>query len=87
MTTALELFKLDLGIQHSKRDIYFLRLLKSAESELKRRGIPINLEENEDLLLVVDFALWRYRNRTTDVPLAKNIQKRIRDRIIKERAK
>ena len=87
MTTALELFKLDLGIQHSKRDVYFLRLLKSAESEIKRRGIPIDLEVNEDLLLVVDFALWRYRNRTSDVPLAKNIKMRIRDRIVKERAK
>lgn len=87
MTTALELFKLDLGIQHSKRDVYFLRILKSAQSEIEGRGISINIEDNEDLLLVVDFALWRYRNRTADVPLAKNIQKRIRDRIVKERAK
>ncbi len=87
MTTALELFKLDLGISHSKRDRYFLQLLKSAENEIKGKGISINLEKSDDLLLVVDFALWRYRKRTEDVPLSKNIQQRIRDRIVKERAK
>ena len=87
MTMALELFKLDLGISHSKRDRYFLQLLKSAENEIKGKGISINLEKSDDLLLVVDFALWRYRKRTEDVPLSKNIRQRIRDRIVKERAK
>lgn len=87
MTTALELFKLDLGIQHSKRDIYFLRILKAAETEIRGKGISIDLENNEDLLLVVDLALWKYRKRTEDVPLSKNIRQRIRDRIVKERAR
>lgn len=87
MTTALELFKLDLGIQHSKRDKYFLVILRSAEKELKGKGISIDRDENEDLLLIVDLALWRYRKRTEDIPLAKNIKQRIRDRIVKERAK
>ena len=87
MTTALELFKLDLGIQHSKRDIYFLRILKAAENELKGKGIKIDIEKNEDVLLVVDLALWKYRKRTEDAPLSQNIRQRIRDRIVKERAK
>ena len=87
MTTALELFKLDLGISHSKRDRYFLQLLKSAESEIRGKGILIDFAKSEDLLLVVDLALWKYRKRTEDVPLSQNIRQRIRDRIVKERAK
>lgn len=87
MTTALELFKLDLGVQHSKRDKYFLSILKAAESEIKGKGISLDLEKSEDLLLLVDFALWRYRKRTEDVPLSQSIRHRIRDRIVKERAK
>lgn len=87
MTTALELFKLDLGVSHSKRDRYFLQLLKSAENEINSKGISIDLEKSDDLLLVVDLALWKYRKRTEDVPLSKNIRQRIRDRIVKERAK
>jgi hypothetical protein len=38
-------------------------------------------------MLIVDYAAWAYRKRQEDVPLAMNIQHRIRNRIIQERVK
>lgn len=85
MTTLLNLLKLDLGITHNLRDAFFMKLLDGTMQEIKRRGITLDLNSADDQMLVVDYACWMYRNRQLDVPLANNIQHRIRNRIIKER--
>ncbi len=87
MNTIIELIKLDLGISHNKRDGYFAALVSGAVRELSAMGIHIDTEncEQDDIMLVVDFSLWRYRKRTDDVPLAENIRRRIRDRKIRGR--
>ena len=36
-------------------------------------------------MLVVDYSAWIYRKRQEDMPLANNIQHRLRNRIIEER--
>jgi hypothetical protein len=81
----LSLLKMDLGISHSHRDEYFISLLDSAAAEIMRRGITLTTSI-EDELLIVDYASWSYRKRQEDIPLSKNIQLRIRNRIIQERA-
>ena len=85
MDTLLTLLKLDLGITHNLRDAFFIKLLEGTIKELERRGITIDKNSSDDQMLVVDYACWVYRNRQQDVPLATNIQHRIRNRIIKER--
>lgn len=85
METILELIKLDLGISHNKRDIYFVSLITAAIKELGYKGINIDTGKQDDIMLVVDYCLWRYRKRTEDVPLAENIQRRIREKKIRGR--
>ena len=85
MQTLLNLLKLDLGITHNLRDAFFLQLLDGTIKEIERRGITIDKSSADDQMLVVDYSCWVYRKRQEDVPLANNIQHRIRNRIIKER--
>lgn len=85
METVLNLLKLDLGITHSLRDAYFIKLIQGTMKEVERRGIKIDLKDVSDQVLISDYAAWVYRNRSNDVPLANNIQHRLRNRIIEER--
>lgn len=86
METVLKLFKLDLGISHDLRDALFLPLLKACESELRRRGVELDLKNPEDQILLSDYAIWSYRHRTENVSLAQNLSWRIRNRIVQGRA-
>lgn len=84
--TVLKLLKMDLGITHSARDEYFLSFLNGCKSEIERKGITLDLNNLDDQILLSDYAAWMYRKRQEDVPLANNIQLRIRNRIVKERS-
>lgn len=86
METILELLKIDLGITHNERDTYFNALIYATVKELKARGVDIDVNVIEDQILVSDYSAWTYRKRQEDVPLAKNLEWRIRNRIIKKRA-
>jgi hypothetical protein len=85
METVLNLLKIDLGITHNLRDAYFIKLIEGTLKEIQRRGITPDLNSSDDQMLISDYAAWVYRNRSEDIPLANNIQHRIRNRIIKER--
>ena len=91
MTKAevLDLLKADLGITITKRDAYFASLLDAAAGELKRKGIVINYAESgvDDIFLLVDYTAWTYRKRNEGTPLPENLKLRIRNRILKNRAK
>jgi hypothetical protein len=87
MDTVLNLLKIDLGILHNKRDAYLIELVKATIKEIERRGITLDLKSADDAILVADYAAWTYRKRQEDIPLANNIQHRLRNRIIKERSK
>ena len=86
METALQMFKIDLGISHTLRDTYFNNFLLAQQKELESKGFTIDLALIDDIMLLSDYSAWNYRNRNEDVELAKNLQLRIRNRIIKERA-
>jgi uncharacterized membrane protein YgaE (UPF0421/DUF939 family) len=83
-TTCLELLKLDLGITHNLRDAYFNKLLNSTQKEIERTGIIFNFLNDDDMLLVVDYAAWSYRKRQENIPLSRNLQLRINNRVIKK---
>lgn len=85
MNTLLNLFKIDMGITHNLRDAFFIQLLQGSIKEIERRGITLDQSKADDQMLIVDYAAWTYRKRLEDMPLASNIQHRIRNRIIKER--
>lgn len=80
----LELLKLDLGFKHTARDTYLNKLLPSAEKELIRKGLVLDMSQDDDQMLVVDYAAWLYRNRQKYQPLPRNIQIRIHNRAIQK---
>lgn len=85
ISIVLELLKIDLGITHSKRDKYFRSLIGGCIEELKERGIMLDENEQEDVMLLSDYSAWRYRMRDKDVvALSKNLEMRIKNRIVKE---
>lgn len=45
-------------------DDYFMARITAAAQELENTGIHLT-DSTEDLLLVVDYAVWKYRNRDT----------------------
>ena len=85
METILNLLKIDLGITHTLRDAFFIQLLQGSIQEIERRGITLDKNKADDQMLIVDYAAWVYRKRQEDLPLANNIQHRLRNRIIEER--
>jgi len=85
MDTILSLFKIDLGITHNLRDSFFIELINSSLFEIERKGISLDLSRSDDAMLLCDYALWTYRKRQEDVGLSRNIQHRLRNRIIEER--
>lgn len=80
----LILLKLDLGISHNLRDAYFNNLLESSKKEIERTGIVVDFEEADDQMLVVDYTVWSYRKRQENIPLSRNLQLRINNRLIKK---
>lgn len=84
--TLLRLFKADLGISSEVKDEYFSRRLEAAKRELEEKGIALNEEETDDLLLISDYAAWLYRKRQENIPMARNLVRRIRNKIVKARA-
>lgn len=86
MGTALDMFKIDLGITHNLRDTYFTNLLAAYSGEMSRKGINLDLTNTEDIMLLVDFAVYSYKHRNEDVELSKNLRNRILNRQVKGRA-
>lgn len=85
--TVLEMLKIDLGISHKARDVYLNNVIQGCAEELKDKGIILDLNNADDVMLLSDYSAWRYRKRTEDVPLAKNLDLRINNARTKERAK
>ena len=86
MNTALDMFKIDLGITHNLRDTYFTNLLTAYNDELSRKGINLDLTNTEDIMLLVDFSVYNYKHRNEAVELSKNLRNRILNRQVKGRA-
>ena len=85
METVLKLFKIALGITHNARDDYFIPMLEARQADLSEKGIQLDLTKVEDQLLLCDYAEWMYKKRMDDIPMAQNLQWRIRNRIVKGR--
>lgn len=83
---VLKLLKYDLGVSGNQRDEYLLQCLSAANSELARKGVVLDLTAADDVMLLSDYTAYKYRHRTDDAPLPKNIQLRIRNRDTKSRS-
>lgn len=63
-------------------DGYLRARIRAAAGELKENGITLT-ESDADLLLLVDFAVWRYENRDTAGGMPEWLRLRRRERWLK----
>ena len=85
----LSYMKVDLGILTcaDQQDLYMRGLLTTADSFLRRRGITLAEDSDEDDILVGSVAAWMYRARgsTERASLPRNLDILIKDRICAEK--
>lgn len=85
----LSYMKVDLGILTcaDQQDLYMRGLLTTADSFLRRRGITLAEDSDEDDMLVGSVAAWMYRARgsTERAALPRNLDIMIKDRICAEK--
>lgn len=87
MEQALNLLKADLGIKSTARDtIYYLPLLQSNAKELESKGVVLDLEKIEDLMLLSDYTAWKIRKRETGDPMPENVKQRILNKKVQKRS-
>lgn len=64
-------------------DTYLGYRIEAAVEELERTGIHLD-DGNEDLLLVVDFAVWQYQNRDSGAGMPEWLRLRRRERWLQQ---
>ena len=82
--SVLKIVKQDLMITSNVRDEYLTTMIQSCKNELANRGVAL-VNGVEDTLLLADYVAFRYRHRTDDAPLPKNLQLRIQNKKVQGR--
>ena len=59
----LVLLKADIGVLHTRRDAFYLQLIKSAMGFIRKRGIVLADDDPEDKMLVVMYAAYLRERR------------------------
>jgi hypothetical protein len=79
--SALPLVKqrLNRQITDTSLDTYLAPLIESAELELIRKGVILQ-DDVDDIMLLVDYAVWRYKNRDEPGGMPQWLSLRIRER-------
>ena len=78
-TQALDLVKQRLNRLDSPLDNYLATVAESAELELTRMGINLQ-DDADDLMLMVDFTVWRYQNRDQPGAMPQWLRHRLKSR-------
>lgn len=86
--TALKLMKTRLNrlANDTSLDEYFIARLNAAEGELQATGIVL-MDTTEDLLLLVDYAVWQYQNRDNPGSMPEWLRLRRRERWVQQGVK
>jgi len=78
---ALPLIKQRLNRNDTRLDVYLKVIAESAELELKRKGIYLQ-DDVDDLMILVDYAVWRYQNRDQTGTMPLWLKTRLKERWI-----
>ena len=86
--TALKLVKTRLNrlANETTLDEYFTARINAAIGELEATGIALT-DSTEDLLLVVDYAVWQYQNRDQPGAMPEWLRLRRRERWVQQGVK
>lgn len=82
LLTAL---KIDLGIVASDYDSRLAQYLESAQTEISREGVTLDLTDAGDCQLVVMYASWRWRRRDTGEGMPRMVRYALNNRIFSEK--
>lgn len=78
--TILDLVKARLGISSDARNTYLLAIIEGLIYELEnQQGIKLNVEDKNQLMLVVDYAVWRYQSRDNSGAMPQHLHFRLRN--------
>lgn len=84
ISNVLKMLKYDLGLSSTAKDEYFQELIRACKSELEKK-FRLDITDTEDMMLLCDYAVWRYRNRISGNAMPENLTYRIRNRSIRGR--
>ena len=78
--TILELVKARLGISTTVRDTYLLAIVEGIITELENeKGITLQNENQNHLMFIVDYSVWRYQSRDSTGDMPKHLYWRLRN--------
>lgn len=78
--TILDLVKARSGISTDVRDTYLLAIIEGIITELEgEKGIVLDNENQNHLMFVVDYSVWRYQSRDSTGDMPKHLHWRLRN--------
>ena len=84
---VLELLKLRLGIKSDKRDKTLEAIIESIIHEFENvKGYQIEYDNYFEIMLIVDYADWRYSNRGESGAMPRHLQYRLHNLELSKRA-
>ncbi len=84
--TMLSMLKTDLGLTKTVYDERLVQYLGSAQAQIKREGISLNLESVDDMQLVVMYAAWMWRRRDSGEGMPRMLRYALNNRLFSEKA-
>lgn len=79
-STILELVKARLGISTTVRDAYLTAIIDGVIKELEdEKGITLQNENQNHLMFIVDYSVWRYQSRDSTGDMPKHLYWRLRN--------
>ncbi len=78
--TILELMKARLGISTTVRDTYLLAIVEGIITELENeKGITLQNENQNHLMFIVDYSVWRYQSRDSTGAMPEHLNWRLKN--------
>lgn len=83
----LEMLKVDLGIKTNAYDDRLNIYLESAQTEILREGISLDLSDVGDMQLVVMYAAWTWRKRADGSGMPRMLRYALNNRLFSQKVK
>lgn len=83
----LEMLKVDLGIKTNAYDDRLNAYLESAQTEISREGISLDLTDVGDMQLVVMYAAWTWRKRADGSGMPRMLRYALNNRLFSQKVK
>lgn len=78
--TILDLVKARIGISTEVRDTYLIAIIDGIIEELEaEKGIELKADNDNHVMFVVDYAVWRYMSRDSTGAMPRHLHWRLRN--------